>query len=86
MNEEILKVQQRGIINWGKPISTILEEGDNFIKLVKFDEGTDLLSVLFEGQNDFQYVYVVIDLQITDTMKECHAVFCNFDLLLSFLL
>ena len=59
MNEEILKVKQRGIINWGKPISTILEEGDNLIKLIKFGENTELLSVLFEGERMILIIYPI---------------------------
>jgi vesicle-fusing ATPase len=40
----------RGIINWGTPVSSILEDGQLFIQQARAPDGSGLVSLLLEGQ------------------------------------
>lgn len=39
----------RGIINWGRPVSDILADGNLYIQQARGSEGSGLVSVLLEG-------------------------------------
>ena len=39
----------RGIINWGKPVSDILTDGNLYIQEARYPEGSGLVSILLEG-------------------------------------